>query len=60
MAAVETDPAVAQRYLLASTMLENNSVDVWLTLVEIARNEKQKESFRREAEKVLRRQRGKT
>ena len=60
MAAIKTDPAVAQRYLLASTMLENTSVDVWLTLVDIAKNEKQKESFRREAEKVLRRQHGKT
>jgi hypothetical protein len=57
MAAVKTDPAVAQKYLLASTILENNSVDVWLTLVDIAANDKQRESFRREAEKVLRRQR---
>jgi hypothetical protein len=57
MAAVKTDPAIAQKYLLASTILENNSVDVWLTLVNIAINDKQRESFRREAEKVLRRQR---
>jgi hypothetical protein len=57
MAAVKTDPAIAQKYLLASTILENNSVDVWLTLVNIATNDKQRESFRREAEKVLRRQR---
>ena len=33
-----------------------NSVDVWLTLVELATNDKQRESFRREAEKVMRRQ----
>jgi hypothetical protein len=57
MASVKTDSAIAQKYLLASTVLENSSVDVWLTLVEIASNEKQKASFRREAEKVLRRQR---
>jgi hypothetical protein len=57
MAAVKTHPLVAQKYLLASTVLENNSVDVWLTLIEIAGNDKQKASFRREAEKVLRRQR---
>jgi hypothetical protein len=57
MAAVKTDPAIAQKYLLSSTLLENTSVDVWLTLVEIASNDKQKESFRREAEKVLQRQR---
>jgi hypothetical protein len=57
MAAVETDPLIAQKYLLASTVLENNSVDVWLTLVEIASNDKQRASFRREAEKVLRRMR---
>lgn len=56
MAVAKTDPAVAQKYLLASTVLENNSVDVWLTLVEIATNDKQRESFQREAEKVLRRQ----
>jgi hypothetical protein len=60
MAAVKTDPAIAQKYLLASTILENNSVDVWMTLVEIAANDKQRESFRREAEKVLRRQRQNT
>ena len=57
LAAVKTDPAIAQKYLLSSTLLENTSVDVWLTLVDIASNDKQKESFRREAEKVLQRQR---
>jgi hypothetical protein len=57
MAALDTDPALAQKYLLASTILENSSVDVWLTLVDISPNEKQKASFRREAEKVLQRQR---
>jgi len=60
MAAVKTDPAIAQKYLLASTILENNSVDVWLTLVEIAATDKQRESFRREAEKVMRRQHNNT
>ncbi len=57
MAALDTDPTLAQKYLLASTILENSSVDVWLALVDIASNEKQKASFRREAEKVLQRQR---
>lgn len=57
MAALGTDPALAQKYLLASTILENSSVDVWLTLVDVAPNEKQKASFRHEAEKVLQRQR---
>ncbi|MBN1640514.1 MAG: hypothetical protein JXA09_04695 [Anaerolineae bacterium] len=57
MAAVESDPVLAQKYLLASTILENNSIDVWLTLVDLASSEKQRASFRREAEKVLRRQR---
>jgi len=56
MAVAKTNPAIAQKYLLASTVLENNSVDVWLTLVELATNDKQRESFRREAEKVMRRQ----
>jgi hypothetical protein len=58
LAAAQSDPALARKYLLASTVLENNSVDVWLTLVDLAPSERQKTSFRREAEKVLRRQRG--
>jgi hypothetical protein len=56
-AAIAQDPATAQKYLLASTVLENSSVDVWLTLIELATHPRQKEAFRREAEKVLRRQR---
>ena len=56
MATLTADPAIAQKYLLASTVLDNTSVDVWLKLVELATGAKQKESFRREAEKVLRRQ----
>ena len=56
-AVLGTDPTLAQKYLLASTILDNSSVDVWLTLIDIASNEKQKASFRREAEKVLQRQR---
>jgi hypothetical protein len=56
MAAVDDDPALAQKYLLASTILENSSVDVWLALVDLAPSERQKASFRREAEKVLQRQ----
>jgi hypothetical protein len=57
MAAVSADTELARKYLLASTILENTSVDVWLTLVDIAPSENQKASFRREAEKVLERQR---
>jgi len=56
MSLVDSDPALAQKYLLASTVLENTSVDVWLKLVDLAANPKQKEAFRREAEKALRRQ----
>jgi hypothetical protein len=56
MATIATNPAIAQKYLLASTVLDNTSVDVWLTLVDLATSEKQRESFRREAAKVLRRQ----
>jgi hypothetical protein len=55
--AIPEDPTIAQKYLLASTVLENNSVDVWLQLIELTNSPKQKETFRREAEKVLRRQR---
>jgi hypothetical protein len=53
---MDSDPPLAQKYLLASTVLENTSVDVWLKLVDLATNPKQKEAFRREAEKALRRQ----
>jgi hypothetical protein len=56
MAVVDSDPMLAQKYLLASTILDNSSVDVWLALVDIAPSERQKASFRREAEKVLQRQ----
>ena len=56
MSLLDSDPALAQKYLLASTVLENTSVDVWLKLVDLAANPKQKETFRREAEKALRRQ----
>lgn len=56
MSLIVSDPALAQKYLLASTVLENTSVDVWLKLVDLAVNPKQKEAFRREAEKALRRQ----
>jgi hypothetical protein len=55
--AIARDLAIAQKYLLASTVLENTSVDVWLKLIELASSPKQKEAFRREAEKVLRQQR---
>lgn len=57
MAIARTDPVTAQKYLLASTVLDNTSVDVWLTLIEIATSERQRASFRQEAEKLLQRQR---
>jgi hypothetical protein len=57
MAVLQQDPAAAQKYLLASTVLDNSSLDVWLTLIELATTDRQKATFRREAEKVLRRQR---
>jgi hypothetical protein len=56
MAVLQQDPIVAQKYLLASTVLDNSSVDVWLTLIDLATTDRQKATFRREAEKVLRRQ----
>jgi hypothetical protein len=55
MSLADTQPALAQKYLLASTVLENTSVDVWLKLVDLALNEKQRAAFRREAERALRR-----
>ena len=57
MAILHANPAVAQKYLLASTMLDGSSMDVWLTLIELASTRKQKVAYRREAEKALWRQR---
>jgi hypothetical protein len=57
MAVLQQDPVVAQKYLLASTVLDNSSVDVWLTLIDLATTDGQKVTFRREAEKVLWQQR---
>ena len=48
---------LAQKYLLASTLLENTSVDVWLTLMDLATNAQQRDSFHREAKELLRRPR---
>ncbi len=51
--AVEQDKTLAKKYLLASTMLDNSSVDVWVTLAQMASNEGEKAAFLREAEKVM-------
>ena len=55
-AVLRQDADVARKYLLASTVLDNSSVDVWLTLIELASTNEQKVAYRREAEKVLVRQ----
>jgi hypothetical protein len=45
--------ALAKKYLLASTMLDNSSVDVWLELVDISDKEEEKAWFRKEAQRLL-------
>ncbi|MFZ5918775.1 MAG: hypothetical protein ACOYZ7_17705 [Chloroflexota bacterium] len=51
--ALESNKALAKKYLLASTLLDNSSVDVWMMLAQLASNEREKQTFLREAEKVL-------
>lgn len=55
--ALEDNRALAKKYLLASTMLDNSSVDVWMTLSRLASDEREKANFLREAERVLSRRR---
>jgi len=47
------DVALEKKYLLASTMLDNSSVDVWLELADISDNEEEKAWFRKEAQRLL-------
>ena len=47
------DMALARKYLLASTMLDNSSVDVWLELADMSGNEEEKTWFRKEAQRLL-------
>jgi len=56
--ALEENKALAKKYLLASTLLDNSSVDVWVTLSRLASNEKEKSAFLREAQKVMKRGQG--
>lgn len=51
--ALASDKTLAKKYLLASTMLDNSSVDVWMTLAQLASSEQEKKAFLREAEKLL-------
>ena len=47
------DVALAKKYLLASTMLDNSSVDVWLELADMSVKEEEKAWFRKEAQRLL-------
>jgi len=47
------DMALAKKYLLASTMLDNSSVDVWLELADMSDKEEEKAWFRKEAQRLL-------
>ena len=47
------DVALAKKYLLASTMLDNSSMDVWLDLADMSDKEEEKAWFRREAQRLL-------
>lgn len=51
--ALEQNKSLAKKYLLASTLLDNTSVDVWIKLAQLASNEREKVAFLREAEKIL-------
>jgi len=47
------DVALAKKYLLASTVLDNSSVDVWLELADMSDKEEEKAWFRKEAQRLL-------
>ncbi len=47
------DVALAKKYFLASTMLDNSSVDVWLELADMSGSEEEKAWFRKEAQRLL-------
>jgi hypothetical protein len=47
------DVALAKKYLLASTVLDNSSVDVWLELADLSDKEEEKAWFRKEAQRLL-------
>jgi hypothetical protein len=47
------DMALAKKYFLASTVLDNSSVDVWLELADMTDNEEEKAWFRKEAQRLL-------
>jgi hypothetical protein len=47
------DVALAKKYLLASTVLDNSSVDVWLDLADMSDKEEEKAWFRKEAQRLL-------
>ena len=47
------DVSLAKKYLLASTMLDNSSVDVWLELADMSDKEEEKAWFRKEAQRLL-------
>jgi hypothetical protein len=47
------DMALAKKYLLASTVLDNSSVDVWLELADMSDKEEEKAWFRKEAQRLL-------
>lgn len=54
--ALVENKALAKKYLLASTLLDNSSVDVWMTLSQLASSEREKKTFLRQAEKILNQQ----
>lgn len=47
------DVALAKKYFLASTVLDNSSVDVWLELADMSDKEEEKAWFRKEAQRLL-------
>ena len=51
--ALEENKALAKKYFLASTVLDNSSVDVWVTLSRLASSEKERSVFLREAQKLM-------
>lgn len=53
-ATYEQNPSLAQRYLLASTILDNSDASVWLALANLTDDPHRKAMFHKEATKLLR------
>ena len=53
MALMTSDPSMARKYLLASTVLRKDNAEVWIALIGMASSAKEREVYRQQAGKIL-------